>query len=456
MISNPAIGARRGPGTAIAVAREMPPTRISVSARSLDADPMRRMAYLAVLCLLFMKVSTINELVHATIGRSLHLLYILGPPAFFGVIVSGGLQRTLRSRTAWLWLAFGVSMAVATPFSYWVGASVKLVFGYFRDDLAMMFLIAGTVVSWKECRNMMRACMMGALVPVLYSVARGGSSRSDQVIQFGTIANANDLAAHLLLFLLFLVFFVLRPQTKMIFRLAAAATAVLQMFLILKTGSRGGLIATGVAILIFVLRAPTRQRIIAILLMPCVVATVLTFLPAEMYNRLFSFSSSAENAVEEALQSTKSREYLLRKSIEFTLDKPVFGVGPGQFSIYEGSVAREAGDRGNWHVTHNAYTQVSSECGIPALLVFLAGIVGTFLTFLRVAKRARAVGHKEIMLAANCLLTGFAAFCVAIIFLSLAYAFYLPAMTGIAIAMYYASEREFEALGLTPAGQRAR
>jgi O-antigen ligase len=153
------------------------------------------------------------------------------------------------------------------------------------------------------------------------------------------------------------------------------------------------------------------------------------------------------------LESTSSREYLLRKSIEFTFDKPLFGVGVGQFSIYEGTLARDSGARGNWHLTHNAYTQVSSECGIPGLILFVAAIIGTFLTFLRVARRARAVGHTEIMIAANCLLTGFSAFCVAIIFLSLAYAFYLPTMAGIAIAMHYASEHEFAALGLNTAAK---
>jgi O-antigen ligase len=194
----------------------------------------------------------------------------------------------------------------------------------------------------------------------------------------------------------------------------------------------------------------------AMVAMPCALVAALMFLPTDMYNRLFSFSADSEDAVQEALESTSSREYLLRKSIEFTFDKPIFGVGMGQFSIYEGSAAREAGGRGNWHLTHNAYTQVSSECGIPALLLFLAGIVGTFVTFLRIARRAKAVGHREIMIAANCLMTGFAAFSVAIIFLSLAYAFYLPAMAGIAIAMHYASEREFQGMALTAAVPRSR
>lgn len=454
MISNRSVGTIPARGSAATIAGELPPTRVSVSPRVLERDPARRLAYLAVLGLMILKVSTVNEIIHSLIGQSLHLLYIFGPPAIFGTIMAGGLARTFRHKLAWIWLAFGTWLAISTPFSFWVGASIKVVFGYFRDDFAMMLLIAGTVVSWQDCRNVIRAGMVGVMIPVLYSLLRGGGTRGDQLIQNGSIANANDLAAHLLLFLLFLVFYILRPQTKTIFRLGIAAMALLQLFLILKTGSRGGFISICVAVLIFILRAPTRQKIVAIVLLPCALGTALMLLPTDMYNRLFSFSADNEDAVQEALESSSSREYLLRKSIEFTLDKPLFGVGVGQFSIYEGSAARESGDRGNWHLTHNAYTQVSSESGIPGLILFVAGVIGTFLTFLRVARRAKAVGHKEIMLAANCLLTGFAAFSVAIIFLSLAYAFYLPAMTGIAIAMHYSSEREFEALGLTP--KRAR
>ena len=176
MISNRSVGTIPARGSAATIAAELPPTRVSVSPRVLERDPARRLAYLAVLGLMILKVSTVNEIIHSLIGQSLHLLYIFGPPAIFGTIMAGGLARTFRHKLAWIWLAFGAWLAISTPFSFWVGASIKVVFGYFRDDFAMMLLIAGTVVSWQDCRNVIRAGMVGVMIPVLYSLLRGGGT----------------------------------------------------------------------------------------------------------------------------------------------------------------------------------------------------------------------------------------------------------------------------------------
>jgi len=39
--------------------------------------------------------------------------------------------------------------------------------------------------------------------------------------------------------------------------------------------------------------------------------------------------------------------------------------------------AKAAGEHGNWHETHNTYTEISGECGIPALIFALVGLFGT-------------------------------------------------------------------------------
>jgi O-antigen ligase len=59
--------------------------------------------------------------------------------------------------------------------------------------------------------------------------------------------------------------------------------------------------------------------------------------------------------------SAEARKELLMQSLKVTATHPVFGVGPGNFQSYTGS----------WRVTHNTYTQFSSECGIPVLVLFL-------------------------------------------------------------------------------------
>jgi O-antigen ligase len=114
---------------------------------------------------------------------------------------------------------------------------------------------------------------------------------------------------------------------------------------------------------------------------------------------------------------------------------PVFGVGLGQFSSFEGQSSRDQGERGNWHETHNAYTQISSENGVTPLLLFLTIIVVTFRAFSRASARAKVAGDREMLLAATLATVGVSILATAIFFLSWGYLFYMPAFSGLAVVM---------------------
>jgi hypothetical protein len=102
----------------------------------------------------------------------------------------------------------------------------------------------------------------------------------------------------------------------------------------------------------------------------------------------------------------------LWRSIEVTLEHPLFGVGPGNFEVTSGV----------WHVTHNSYTQMSSEGGIPALVLFIV-ILSYGFKNLRRAKRLS--GHKkELKLLAKALRGSLAGFVVGAFFASYAYQFF--------------------------------
>jgi O-antigen ligase len=158
--------------------------------------------------------------------------------------------------------------------------------------------------------------------------------------------------------------------------------------------------------------------------------------------RLQSFSSGDEGAVE----SSEARKYLFRKSVEYTLTHPIFGVGPGQFSNYEGQHNIVVGTtHGYWHETHNMFTQVSSECGIPAFFFFTAGLVSTWRMLSGTYRKARERADcADIQTAVLCVMIGMAGFCVAATFLNFAYFFYQPALGGLAIAISSAAGQECE------------
>jgi O-antigen ligase len=109
---------------------------------------------------------------------------------------------------------------------------------------------------------------------------------------------------------------------------------------------------------------------------------VLTTMPGKLISRYqTTVSQEADDTdmdsemLASAHSSTQSRKELLRHSLIFTMHHPLFGVGPGMFEVADDAYAKAQGSKkGSWLGTHNSYTQVSSEIGIPAFLFFVAAI----------------------------------------------------------------------------------
>ena len=74
-----------------------------------------------------------------------------------GTFLCGGLQRSFRKSPAYYWTGYFIWMALACPTSTWTGESVtKTVIPYLRTNLIMLFLVAGLIIGWNECRSLLR------------------------------------------------------------------------------------------------------------------------------------------------------------------------------------------------------------------------------------------------------------------------------------------------------------
>ena len=186
------------------------------------------------------------------------------------------------------------------------------------------------------------------------------------------------------------------------------------------------------------------HRLTLLVLIPIGCALSVVLVPHDTLVRILSFSSSEQQASAEALESSDQRKYLLRKSIEYTLEFPIFGVGPGNFADYEGGHNQTIGSHGTWHATHNTFTEVSSECGIPALLFYVAGLISSFRIFYSAFKKARSRPDckdiKDVMFCTMLCMIGFVA---ATTFLNFAYQFYQVLLGGWAVAVAVAATDEF-------------
>lgn len=415
-------------------------------------SPLRVIGYYFALVYTFIVFTQLHQLLMMAVGVDIRLLMIIGTPMIMLVLCSGGVQRTLRWSAAKYWVGYSFLMVIAVAFSSWRSESLSITLAWIRVEVLILFVIAGCVMTWREVNRLMTVLAWAAVVDVIAGRLFAGQIAGRFQLTGTTMSDPNDYAAQLILILPCLLLVVVSASQFMFGRIVAAGVFLYGLYLILLTGSRGALIAIAITILFCLWRLRPSQKILAASIVILLVCTTPFVVPQRILTRFSTIFQSANFAKKDpdlagAVESGEARRYLFKQSILATLSHPVFGVGAGQFQNYEGRTAREKGLRGSWHETHNSFTQVSSEIGIPALLFFLAAIIATYRMLDSVYRTARrkppTKETRQIRATAFCLLISLVGFCTASFFLSLAYRFYLPALTGLAIALYRAVQQKW-------------
>ena len=418
-----------------------------------DADvnnPFRRFAFYFALVTMFIRFSVIHEVLAVILNLNLYLLYLVVPPALMGVAITGGIRRVVRERTGKYWLLFLGWLFLSTLFSAWRGGSAGALSLYIKGEYLMLFVAGGLAMTWREYRQIMYAMFLACLADLFVGrvFMRQTDDRFNLNMGGSTIANSNDFAVHLILLCGFLLGFALLPKVPAILRLLCWPMLGYATFLILGTGSRGALIAVGVFVLFIFLIGSRKQRITLLVAAPLILAGVISVTPRTTLMRLATVITQSEDTsvVEDAEGSSAARRELLKKSLLFTVQHPVFGVGLGRFSDFEGGESQREGKHGMWHETHNSFTQISSENGIPGLVLFLAALISAFRMALTIYRKSGgSAENKDIRIAAFSLMLSMTGFLTAAFFTNFGYRFYEPALCGLCIVLYHAAEHEMSA-----------
>ena len=406
-------------------------------------DALRAVTFYMGLMLVLVKFGMLQDVQTYVMHFKGYLLYIFGIPSIVGVVVAGGLRRTMIKRPAFYWAGFMLWLWVCLPFSSWKGDSFRITRMYTETDFVMLLVIAGLVVSWKECRTLMAAIGMAALLNVATARLFANADDTRFTLEFGTVANANDFAAHLLLTLPFLLLFVMNSKSS-ILRLIAFLAIGFGILVIFKTASRGALISLILDAVFVFFRGSMRQRIALACLIPITIMAVSIFVPGEVIRRIKTFSADSDDASAEALESSDLRKRLAQMAIKYAVQHPLVGVGPGQFAAYEGSHNRVTSTHGFYRPAHNSFLTAAAEMGFPGGFFFLAGFVSSFLLLNRTYREAK--GRKDcvdIRNTAFCVMLSLIGYCVATAFLNFTYYFAGPALAGISISLWRAAKYEF-------------
>jgi O-antigen ligase len=180
----------------------------------------------------------------------------------------------------------------------------------------------------------------------------------------------------------------------------------------LRTGSRGGFLALIVVASICLWLYSVRGRRRWMLALAALAGIFLWQSSGAMLMQRLGDTLDSDGAQSAAYSSSQQRKELLLRSLEVTAQHPLFGVGPGNFYAVSG----------NWHTAHNSFTLMSSEAGLPALLLYALILYCGFANLRASSRFLKKQSNLDIM--AGALLASIAGYVVGSFFLSVAYEFF--------------------------------
>lgn len=419
-----------------------------------EPDSLQKIGYFALLAYVFFYLSRTLEI--SGLG-SLKITLLLNLVWFSMAVITGGVFSFFSSRAGAFFTAFALWTLISLPFSIWRGGSVEIVTSVFRS-LSLMGAIVALTVTGKWALRMIYGIGIGMGAASVAALFKGTvSSRGRLSMDGGTLSDANTLCLAVLMGMP-LLWLMSRNARSTMGKLLPLCFVPTILYVAYRTGSRAGLLALLVMLVLYFIRASGFKKLQMIVLL-VVGVTVLASSSDRLLKRfatipgLSSESAPADDDEAAAEGSTDGRTYLFLKSLEYTFYNPIVGVGPGQFQVAEHNEAEASNRKSAWHVTHNSYTEVSSECGIPALVFFLGAVFSAFGSTARVSKMSVRPGDKDaedIQQGGIYLQMSLVTVMVGMFFLSLAYTGLIFIICGLAVVL----ERTAKAEYMTPSTRR--
>jgi O-antigen ligase len=373
-----------------------------------------------------------------TVVGGLTLIAVASSGRLPSIVVHNRIGRSLLLFTAWF--------IACIPFARWRGGSFGVFVNIWSRSALAFVLVAGCILTIKQCKGAFKTIGYSVGVLSIVALALRDVDKTGRLGFRGTrYENANDFAWTLIMGLSFLSFLIIRgDRTEKIIALSLSAPILVA---IVKTGSRDGMIGLLMLAIFSFLQASRAVRIKLAAGFPVLLILLLALAPADLrarYTTLFTTGQNATKLEKTAVGSAEARLQTLKDSIYLTLTNPVFGVGPGNFPTAQNDLAVSRGDaRGLWLATHNTYTQVSSEMGIPGLIIYLVFLYQCFKP-LNSILRTKYSGRdwQDLRALTKSLRASFVIVLTVAIFDAYGYDFNIPVLAGMSCALGFIAQRQ--------------
>ncbi|HEX8145414.1 MAG TPA: O-antigen ligase family protein [Pyrinomonadaceae bacterium] len=215
--------------------------------------------------------------------------------------------------------------------------------------LMLLALVAGCVTSW--------------IAIVDYRTGNFGfEGYRVGTLNHGMFSNPDDVGLHLVMMIPITIALMLSSRSLLKKLIYGAATLLMTAGTIF-TFSRGAFLGLLGAVVVLGWKFGRRNKLVFFALFFLFLVVFLIFAPGHYATRLLSIFDHSLDPV----GSASARQALLLRSTYIMLRHPLLGVGFNNFPIYslQGKLS------------HNSYTQVGAELGIPALVVYVTLMVSS-------------------------------------------------------------------------------
>jgi O-antigen ligase len=381
----------------------------------------------------------------------LHLTLVFGTCASLmsaGAIVFRGVRVPWTSETKLIalltfWFACGV------PFAFWRSGSLHVLMTVWFKTVLAFTVLTLTLLTLERIRLLLWAIILSELLATSFSILQPskalwvgeriyGANTGFLGWNFLGIAAAMSIPYIAAMFV---------GRRSLLATCLLVTTSASMLWMLVLTASRGGflnVIFSTILTFWFVLRGSSRGRLAGMGIgLVLLAATMLA--PSVFWDRLgtvwsdsgtSSYVNQFQSGLEQlaAQESTEGRRELLRRSIQFTLEHPLFGLGLGNFNLASG--AQHGAEANAWMGTHNTFTQISSEAGLPALLLYLALVAGAIRKMYTIRCTAlQNEGSQELTLMAGATLVSLLSFAFGACVAHLAYDYYFFYIVTIACSL---------------------
>lgn len=412
-------------------------------------------ATLVVVALLYSNAAAIgvnNFNLPYTVGTAFPII-LLAPLAFL-VIVR---RQPLVITPAFPWvLAFLVANILATIFSADFTVSFDELRQLFVEGVVLYFLLTNAIRTPDLLRSVIWVVVIVATALAALSVfqqftgtydneyfgfaqvtknnlgfkvSESGLSTVSQRRLGGPIGEENRYG-QILLAILPLAIFCGLTESKRWLRIAGGGCALLIVFGVALTFSRGAAIGFVVLTIAMLLLRLIKIRHLAILVLGVVI--VLAAVPSYLVrlstlSTIPALTSTAGNETADSAAASRGTENLAAFLI--ASDHPIFGVGPGEYPDFYQRYAERVRDYSNSlsvnvkyaaRQAHNLYLGILAETGLTGLLTFLGVLGATLLQLFRIRRRCLA-DRRELANLASAFIASVLAYMITGVFLHLSY-----------------------------------